>query len=29
MLGDRGRLPLPKEIRGRFGDRYHVVEHHD
>ena len=28
-LDDRGRLTLPKELRERFGDRYHVVELHD
>lgn len=28
-LDDRGRLTLPKEIRERHGDRYHVVELHD
>jgi len=28
-LDDRGRLTLPKEIRERYGDRYHVVELHD
>jgi len=25
-LDDRGRLTLPKEIRERYGDRYHVVQ---
>jgi len=25
-LDDRGRLTLPKEIRERYGDRYHLVE---
>lgn len=25
-LDDRGRLTLPKELRERHGDRYHVVE---
>jgi bifunctional DNA-binding transcriptional regulator/antitoxin component of YhaV-PrlF toxin-antitoxin module len=28
-LDDRGRLTLPKEIRERYGDRYHVVDVHD
>jgi len=28
-LDDRGRLTLPKEIRERYGDYYHVVELHD
>ena len=28
-LDDRGRLTLPKEIRERYGDRYHVVDLHD
>ncbi|RCU47784.1 AbrB/MazE/SpoVT family DNA-binding domain-containing protein [Haloplanus salinus] len=28
-LDDRGRLTLPKEIRERYGDRYHVVDIHD
>lgn len=28
-LDDRGRLTLPKEIRERYGDHYHVVELHD
>jgi bifunctional DNA-binding transcriptional regulator/antitoxin component of YhaV-PrlF toxin-antitoxin module len=28
-LDDRGRLTLPKEIRERYGDRYHIVEMHD
>lgn len=28
-LDDRGRLTLPKGLRERFGDRYHVVELHD
>lgn len=26
VLDDRGRLTLPKEIRERYGDRYHVVQ---
>lgn len=26
---DRGRLTLPKEIRERYGDRYHIVDLHD
>lgn len=25
-LDSRGRLTLPKELRERYGDRYHVVE---
>ncbi|MDR9381999.1 MAG: AbrB/MazE/SpoVT family DNA-binding domain-containing protein [Natronomonas sp.] len=28
-LDDRGRLTLPKEMRERYGDRYHIVEIHD
>jgi len=28
-LDDRGRLTLPKEIRERYGDRYHIVQLHD
>lgn len=28
-LDDRGRLTLPKEIRERYGDHYHIVELHD
>lgn len=28
-LDDRGRLTLPKELRERFGDRFHIVELHD
>ncbi|AZH26551.1 AbrB/MazE/SpoVT family DNA-binding domain-containing protein [Haloplanus aerogenes] len=28
-LDDRGRLTLPKQLRERFGDRFHVVELHD
>ncbi|QLD90733.1 AbrB/MazE/SpoVT family DNA-binding domain-containing protein [Natronomonas salina] len=28
-LDDRGRLTLPKELRERHGDRYHIVELHD
>ena len=28
-LDDRGRLTLPKEIRERYGDRYHVADVHD
>jgi len=28
-LDDRGRLTLPKELRERHGDHYHVVELHD
>lgn len=28
-LDDSGRLTLPKELRERYGDRYHVVELHD
>lgn len=25
-LDDRGRLTLPKDIRDRYGDHYHIVE---
>ncbi|WP_436935992.1 AbrB/MazE/SpoVT family DNA-binding domain-containing protein [Halovenus marina] len=25
-LDDRGRLTLPKEVRERYGDRYHLVQ---
>ncbi|ADD04312.1 uncharacterized protein Nmag_0727 [Natrialba magadii ATCC 43099] len=28
-LDDRGRLTLPKEIRERYGERYHIVQLHD
>lgn len=28
-LDDRGRLTLPKEVRERYGDHYHVVQLHD
>jgi len=28
-LDDRGRLTVPKELRERFGDRYHLVRVHD
>lgn len=28
-LDDRGRLTVPKEVRERYGDRYHVVRLHD
>jgi len=28
-LDDRGRLTLPEEFREQYGDRYHVVDHHD
>ena len=28
-LDDRGRLTLPKEMRERHGDHYHIVELHD
>jgi bifunctional DNA-binding transcriptional regulator/antitoxin component of YhaV-PrlF toxin-antitoxin module len=28
-LDDRGRLTLPKELRERYGDRYHIVELRD
>jgi bifunctional DNA-binding transcriptional regulator/antitoxin component of YhaV-PrlF toxin-antitoxin module len=27
-LDDRGRLTVPKELRERYGDRYHVVDVH-
>lgn len=27
-LDDRGRLTLPKEVRERYGDRYHIVQIH-
>ncbi|KDE57568.1 hypothetical protein EL22_11255 [Halostagnicola sp. A56] len=26
VLDARGRLTLPKEVRERYGDRYHVVQ---
>ena len=29
MLDDRGRLTLPKEVRQRYGDHYHIVQLHD
>jgi len=29
MLDDRGRLTLPKGMRERFGERYHIVELQD
>ncbi|KYH24593.1 hypothetical protein HAPAU_35760 [Halalkalicoccus paucihalophilus] len=28
-LDERGRLTLPKEIRERYGEHYHIVELHD
>ena len=28
-LDDRGRLTLPKEMRERYGDHYHIVQIHD
>jgi bifunctional DNA-binding transcriptional regulator/antitoxin component of YhaV-PrlF toxin-antitoxin module len=28
-LDDRGRITLPKELRERHGDRYHIVELRD
>lgn len=28
-LDDRGRLTLPKELRERYGEHYHIVELHD
>jgi bifunctional DNA-binding transcriptional regulator/antitoxin component of YhaV-PrlF toxin-antitoxin module len=28
-LDDRGRLTLPKEVRERYGDQYHIVQLHD
>lgn len=28
-LDDRGRLTIPKQLRERFGDRFHVVELQD
>lgn len=28
-LDDRGRLTLPKEVRERYGDQFHIVELHD
>lgn len=28
-LDDRGRLTLPKEVRERYGDRYHIVQLRD
>ncbi|KAB1189962.1 AbrB/MazE/SpoVT family DNA-binding domain-containing protein [Haloferax sp. MBLA0076] len=28
-LDSRGRLTLPKEIRERYGEHYHIVQLHD
>lgn len=28
-LDDRGRLTLPKEVRERYGERYHIVQLRD
>ncbi|SDM63542.1 hypothetical protein SAMN04487949_2345 [Halogranum gelatinilyticum] len=28
-LDGRGRLTLPKEVRERYGERYHIVQLHD
>ncbi|MBV0924736.1 AbrB/MazE/SpoVT family DNA-binding domain-containing protein [Halomicroarcula limicola] len=28
-LDDRGRLTLPKEMRERYGEHYHVIDLHD
>jgi bifunctional DNA-binding transcriptional regulator/antitoxin component of YhaV-PrlF toxin-antitoxin module len=28
-LDDRGRLTLPKEVRERYGDHYHIVQLQD
>lgn len=28
-LDDRGRLTLPKDVRERYGERYHIVQLHD
>ena len=28
-LDDRGRLTLPKALRERYGDHYHIVDLHD
>ena len=28
-LDDRGRLTIPKDLRERFGERYHLVQLHD
>ena len=28
-LDSRGRLTLPKEIRERYGERYHIIQLHD
>lgn len=28
-LDDRGRLTLPKEVRERYGENYHLVQLHD
>ena len=28
-LDGRGRLPLPKKLRERYGNRYHIVDLHN
>lgn len=28
-LDDRGRLTLPKEVRERYGEHYHLIQLHD
>ena len=28
-LDERGRLTLPKEVRERYGENYHIVQLHD
>jgi bifunctional DNA-binding transcriptional regulator/antitoxin component of YhaV-PrlF toxin-antitoxin module len=28
-VDDRGRLTLPKTVRERYGERYHIVQLHD